>query len=80
MLSISLSLSIYLSLSLSMYLYIYMHICIYIYIYVDKDVDVIDPETRKPVPWDGETIGEVVGRSAPTIKFLSKILYLSDLY
>mmetsp|Transcript_55904 Transcript_55904/g.141769 ORF Transcript_55904/g.141769 Transcript_55904/m.141769 type:complete len:565 (+) Transcript_55904:64-1758(+) len=30
--------------------------------------DVVDPETRRPVPWDGETIGEVVMRGNTIMK------------
>ena len=31
-------------------------------------VDVIDPETGKPVPWDAETMGEIVIRGNTVMK------------
>jgi len=35
---------------------------------VQEDATVIDPETMQPVPWDGETMGEVMMRGNITMK------------
>jgi len=35
---------------------------------VQEDVTVLDPETLRPVPWDGETMGEVMMRGNITMK------------
>jgi fatty-acyl-CoA synthase len=34
---------------------------------VEEAVDVLDPETMRPVPWDGETIGEIMFRGNITM-------------
>ena len=33
-----------------------------------EDIDVVDQETRKPVPWDGKTVGEIVIRGNSVMK------------
>ena len=36
--------------------------------HLQNDTTVMDPETMKPVPWDGETIGEIMYRGNLTMK------------
>ncbi len=33
-----------------------------------EDIDVVDEQTRKPVPWDGQTLGEIVIRGNSVMK------------
>jgi fatty-acyl-CoA synthase len=35
---------------------------------LEEGMDVLDPETMKPVPWDGETMGEIMFRGNITMK------------
>jgi fatty-acyl-CoA synthase len=35
---------------------------------LEEGMDVIDPETMRPVPWDGETMGEIMFRGNITMK------------
>ncbi len=35
---------------------------------LEQDMDVLDPETLRPVPWDGETMGEIMFRGNITMK------------
>ena len=36
--------------------------------HLQSDVQVLDPETMRPVPWDGETMGEIMFRGNITMK------------
>jgi fatty-acyl-CoA synthase len=36
--------------------------------HLQRDASVLDPETMKPVPWDGETMGEIMFRGNITMK------------